>query len=56
MYKVDEAKCTGCATCIDVCPNEAIKLVSEKAIIDAELCLECGSCEGECPNAAIFES
>ena len=56
MYKVDEAKCTGCETCVDACPNEAIKMVAGKANIDPDLCLECGSCEGECPNGAISES
>ena len=55
MYKVDESKCTGCGTCVDTCPNEAIALVAEKAKIDPDECLECGSCEGECANQAIFE-
>jgi NAD-dependent dihydropyrimidine dehydrogenase PreA subunit len=56
MYKVDEAKCTGCGTCIDVCPNEAIALVGDKAKINPDDCLECGSCEGECPSEAISEA
>jgi len=55
MYKVDEAKCTGCETCVDACPNEAISMVGGKARIDPDLCLECGSCESECPNGAISE-
>ncbi len=25
IYKIDAAKCDDCATCVEVCPSEAIK-------------------------------
>jgi len=56
MYKVDESKCTGCGSCAEVCPSEAIKVVDGKAQIDYDECAECGSCEAECPNEAIYEA
>ncbi|WP_236712965.1 indolepyruvate ferredoxin oxidoreductase subunit alpha [Neomoorella mulderi] len=50
--RVDEDKCTGCGSCVEVCPVEAIT-VEEVATINADECLECGACVDECPNEAI---
>jgi NAD-dependent dihydropyrimidine dehydrogenase PreA subunit len=55
MYQVDIEKCSGCETCVDVCPNEAISMVSGHAFIDQEECLDCGVCFDECPEEAIIE-
>ncbi|MCX5899348.1 MAG: 4Fe-4S binding protein [Proteobacteria bacterium] len=33
--KSDNAKCTGCGNCVEVCPVEAIALKDDKAVIDA---------------------
>ena len=49
---VDETKCTGCGTCAEVCPVEAIK-VDDVAHVDPETCVDCGTCAEECPNGAI---
>ncbi len=53
MYTVDIEKCDGCATCVDVCPSEAIKVVDGKATISEDDCADCGACESECPNGSI---
>jgi ferredoxin len=50
--KVDNDKCTGCGTCEDGCPVDAIK-VNDKAKIDEEECIDCGTCVDECPEEAI---
>ncbi|GEA15895.1 MAG: hypothetical protein PWR22_2066 [Moorella sp. (in: firmicutes)] len=50
--RVDEDKCTGCGSCVEVCPVEAIT-VEEVATINADECLECGACVDECPNNAL---
>ena len=50
---VDEEKCTGCGTCEEVCPVEAIKVPDNKAKIDAEACIECGACVDECPEGSL---
>ena len=50
--KVNEEKCTGCATCVDVCPVEAIT-VNEVAHIDVEECIDCEACVDECPEDAL---
>ena len=51
--KVDSEKCTGCETCIEECPSEAIKMADEKAIIEADSCIDCGVCVESCPAEAI---
>ena len=51
--KVDLEKCTGCGTCAEVCPVEAIKIGNDKAQIDEEECVDCGTCVEECPEGAL---
>jgi Fe-S-cluster-containing hydrogenase component 2 len=46
-------KCTGCETCVDICPAQAIKMEDGKAVVDADLCVDCESCIDECPSEAI---
>ncbi|MDD1718668.1 MAG: 4Fe-4S binding protein [Methanoregulaceae archaeon] len=50
---VDETKCTGCETCVDECPTQAITVQNEKAKVDQDVCVECGSCVDICPSEAI---
>ncbi|NLZ31142.1 MAG: 4Fe-4S binding protein [Methanomicrobiales archaeon] len=50
---VDIEKCTGCETCVDVCPSEAITMEDGKAKIDPDLCVDCETCVDECPSEAI---
>ncbi|NLA38645.1 MAG: 4Fe-4S binding protein [Methanomicrobiales archaeon] len=50
---VDVEKCTGCETCMDVCPSDAITMVDGKAKVDPDLCVECETCVDECPSEAI---
>jgi len=51
--EVDKEKCTGCESCVEECPSEAIKMVDEKAEIDADACVDCGVCVDACPAEAI---
>jgi ferredoxin len=45
--------CTGCETCVDSCPVEAIKMAGGKAEIIEDECIDCGACVSECPVEAI---
>ncbi|MFH1932083.1 MAG: 4Fe-4S binding protein [Pseudomonadota bacterium] len=48
------AGCTGCGTCEDRCPTEAIRLNdNELAERDESACFGCGICARFCPEEAI---
>ena len=47
-------KCTGCETCIDSCPFDAIVIKEGKAYIN-EYCQVCMACINACPEGAIIE-
>jgi formate hydrogenlyase subunit 6/NADH:ubiquinone oxidoreductase subunit I len=55
MYQVNINDCSGCESCVDICPTEAISMVDGHTFIDIDECLECGSCIDECPEGAIVE-
>ncbi|MDH3365214.1 MAG: FAD-dependent oxidoreductase [Thermoplasmata archaeon] len=52
--RVDETKCTGCGTCVEVCPYGALRK-SEEGISEviAAACKGCGCCGATCPEGAI---
>ena len=51
--KIDVETCTGCGSCVDICPVEAITLENDKAKVDEDTCVDCGTCVDECPVEAI---
>jgi Fe-S-cluster-containing hydrogenase component 2 len=55
QYRINENKCTGCGTCLDVCPTEAIKMQDGHAVIMME-CIDCGACPRVCPEGAIKQT
>ena len=50
---VDKEKCTGCESCLDSCPLDAITMDGDVAVIDEDACGDCGSCVDVCPVEAI---
>jgi len=59
---VDAARCTGCLTCVRICPFGVPKMridltgvgeITGAAYIEASICQGCGSCAAECPARAI---
>ncbi len=52
---VDEELCSGCKTCLELCPYNAISFDEEKklASINEALCKGCGTCAAACPSGAI---
>ena len=51
---IDRESCSGCGTCVDWCPTDAIQLDADGlAQRDENACLGCGVCARFCPEAAI---
>ena len=62
VAQVDAAKCTGCLTCVRICPYRVPRIVPTQvavggiygaAQIEAAACQGCGICASECPAKAI---
>jgi heterodisulfide reductase subunit A len=50
--------CSGCKTCIPLCPYTAISRdeVKKKAVINETLCKGCGVCVAACPSGSIYQN
>ncbi len=50
---IDEKMCSGCKTCLSLCPYKAIVRDDQRkiAVIDQALCKGCGTCVAACPSA-----
>jgi ferredoxin len=62
LPRIDETGCSGCGKCVDICPVEAMSLVSandpgqhrkRRARLDQVSCLGCGLCVRACPTRKI---
>jgi heterodisulfide reductase subunit A len=58
IASVDEEACTGCSTCLTVCPYDAITRDDARglAVVSEALCTGCGTCAATCPSAAIQQA
>ncbi|MCS7310818.1 MAG: CoB--CoM heterodisulfide reductase iron-sulfur subunit A family protein [Armatimonadetes bacterium] len=56
-YVVEE-ECSGCKTCVPLCPYKAISFNEEKqkAVINEVLCKGCGTCVAACPSGSIKQN
>lgn len=51
---VDTDKCTGCGTCVDVCPSGVYEIIDNVSnVVNPDECIECLACQEECPEGAI---
>tara|TARA_Y100000310_G_C20365234_1_gene660854 strand:- start:8 stop:271 length:264 start_codon:yes stop_codon:yes gene_type:complete len=50
---VDVKKCIGCGKCWALCPDNAIKMVNKKAVVNYDFCKGCLICLNICPVHAI---
>lgn len=52
--QLDDDKCTGCGTCLNVCPHGVLESTGKKVkIADRDGCMECGACAANCSFNAI---
>ncbi|KUO58372.1 MAG: hypothetical protein APF84_15455 [Gracilibacter sp. BRH_c7a] len=45
--------CTGCGTCVQACPNEALTVKEGQVIVEKNKCILCGYCNPTCPEFAL---
>jgi heterodisulfide reductase subunit A len=53
-----EDECSGCKTCVALCPYSAIAYIDtkRKALINEALCKGCGTCVASCPSGSIKQN
>jgi NAD-dependent dihydropyrimidine dehydrogenase PreA subunit len=51
---VNRETCSGCANCVEICPNEVYVLEQDKSDpARPEDCIECWACVKQCPSESI---
>ncbi len=51
---LDINRCTGCGTCLTVCPHGVLVQDNGKVRVDnRDACMECGACARNCPVQAV---
>ena len=53
VNKTCKVGCIACGLCVRNCPNQAIFLKDNVAVIDYTKCNGCGTCVSKCPKKAI---
>lgn len=60
VHLAEAIHCTGCAACLDVCPQACISMqyrdsLHATPIIDASTCISCGICMRTCPSMSDYK-
>lgn len=55
VRKICKIGCIGCAKCVKTCPQEAIYMQDNLAVIDYDKCDNCGACAEACPTNCIAD-
>jgi ferredoxin len=50
---VNNDECDRCGTCIGVCPENALMILTGPVIVDKDRCSACGLCVKVCPFGAL---
>ena len=56
LHVVDLETCSGDGICAEVCPENALEIVDEKAATvesRADSCISCGQCVAVCPTESL---
>jgi len=53
---INEAQCTHCGKCSEVCAYHALAVLPETVLLFPELCHGCGACKIICPEGAVSET
>lgn len=60
-YVTQKNKCTGCMACLNICPNNAIEIITSKdgfkyPKINEEKCINCNICRKVCPSNKLYKN
>lgn len=50
---IERELCTGCGTCMGVCPTGAIRCENDRIRVDHDRCIQCGRCYRACPGESF---
>lgn len=53
LVSIDKEICTGCGSCVEICPYRALKLIDTSAEYVLGSCFLCGHCFAICPVKAV---
>lgn len=53
IRQMDPDSCTGCESCVDICPVDAIEMKDNIAVVDKTWCIGCGVCATRCDFEAV---
>jgi len=55
VITIDWESCTGCGSCVDVCPS-GVYVINAEGFAEAanvNQCIQCAACNGVCPSESI---
>ena len=52
VRETDEEACTGCGSCVEICPVDALTMEGDFPALDEDWCIGCGVCVAKCPDEA----
>jgi nitroreductase/NAD-dependent dihydropyrimidine dehydrogenase PreA subunit len=53
ITEIDVEKCTGCGSCVEICPSDTLSLVDGKARVTGDDSMQCAQCVAICPEGAV---
>jgi NAD-dependent dihydropyrimidine dehydrogenase PreA subunit len=51
--RADPDRCTGCGTCVEQCPADALSMTQDLPQVDRMRCVACFCCQEICPEKAM---
>ncbi len=53
ITRIDTGLCTGCGTCVKICPSDTLSIRDGKAVVTGDESMRCAQCAAVCPEGAV---